>query len=417
MRQNKAFSLLKPASRHPRWRLPVIAVLLAGIGGGGWLAMHAQHFGAVENSAPKAAPKAPAIFELGAADVATVEARELRVTLPVSGTLIPDSQATVRSKVAAEVRETLVQEGMPVTRGQPVMRLDSADLQARVATQQAALEEARARLALARKNQESHQALLQQKFISQTAFDTAQSNVELAQAAVKSAASQLDIVRRALEDAVVRAPIDGIVSKRHVQPGEKVAPDMPLFAVVNLKQLVLEASVPASEIPRVKQGQDVAFNVEGFAGRRFGGRVARINPAAEAGSRAMTVYIEVANRDGALRGGMFARGGITLEQSARMPVVPATALHDEKGGSTVYKVENNKVVTQPVTLGLRSEDDGMVEITSGLAAGSQVLVVKLDAVKPGSDVKLPGAAPAKQSAAAVTSATSTDSPAPAAQKG
>jgi RND family efflux transporter MFP subunit len=182
---------------------------------------------------------------------------------------------------------------------------------------------------------------------------------------------------------------------------------------VNLRQLVLEASVPASEIPRVKPGQGVAFRVEGFAGRDFSGRVARINPAAEAGSRAMTVYIEVANRDGALRGGMFARGGITLEQSARMPVVPAAALRDDQGGSLVFKVENDRVVAQPVTLGLRNEDEGMVEITSGLDAGSRVLVVKLDAVKPGSAVRLPGAAPAKQS----TAAASPPAPASAAQKG
>lgn len=403
MRQDNALSLLKLASRRPRWRMPVIVVLIAAIAGGGWLATHPQDSDAVEHGAAKAAPKAADILELGTGDVATVEERELRVTLPVSGTLMPHSQATVRSKVAAEVRETLVQEGMPVARGQVVMRLDTADLEARVATQQAALEEARARLALAHKNQASHVALLQQKFISQTAFDTAQSNVELAQAAVKSAASQLDIVRRALADAVVRAPIDGIVSKRHVQPGEKVAPDMPLFAVVNLKHMVLEASVPASEIPRIRQGQGVAFQVEGFAGRGFGGKVARINPAAEAGSRAMTVYIDVGNDDGALRGGMFAKGGITLEQSARMPVVPMTALRaDGKGNSTVYKVDNNKVVAQPVALGLRNDDEGMVGIASGLDAGSQVLVVKLDAVKPGSEVRLPGAASPRQSASTPT---------------
>lgn len=403
MRQDNPFSLLKLNARRPRWRMPLIVVLLAGIGGAGWMMTHPQDSNAVENSAAKAAPKAPPVFELAADDIATVEARELRVTLPVSGTLIPHSQATVRSKVAAEVRETLVREGMPVARGQAVMRLDTADLQARVATQQAALEEARARLQLATKNRASQRALLQQKFISQNAFDTADSNVELAQAAVKSAASQLDIVRRALEDAVVRAPIDGIISKRYVQPGEKVAPDMPLFAMVNLQQLVLEASVPASEIPRIKPGQGVAFAVDGFAGRSFEGKVARINPAAEAGSRAMTVYIEVANRDGALRGGMFAKGGITLEKTARMPVLPMTALRndkDGKDGSAVYKIDNNKVVVQPVTLGLRNDDEGLVEIRSGLDAGSRVLVVKLDAVKPGSEVRLPAPAQAGAAAAA-----------------
>jgi membrane fusion protein, multidrug efflux system len=119
------------------------------------------------------------------------------------------------------------------------------------------------------------------------------------------------------------------------------------------------------------------------------------------------VYIDVANNDGALRGGMFAKGGITLEQSAQTPVVPMTALHEDKGVSSVYKVENSKVVVQPVTLGLRNEDEGMVEIKSGLDAGSQVLVVKLASVKPGSEVKLPGAAgstsaPAAQAGAAMS---------------
>ncbi|HYD78767.1 MAG TPA: efflux RND transporter periplasmic adaptor subunit [Paucimonas sp.] len=390
------------SGRRMRWRLPLIAALIAGLGGGGWMFMHAKDSNAVEKKDAKAEKKQE-IFELTRADFATVEARELRVALPVSGTLTPLNQATVKSKVAAEVRETLVQEGMPVARGQAVVRLDTADLAARVATQQAALEEAKARLSLAQKTQESNHALLKQKYISQNAFDTAASQVELAQAAVKSAAAQLDIARRALEDATVRAPFDGIVSKRLVQTGEKVAPDMPLFALVDLKQLIFEAQVPASEIPRVKPGQAVAFHVDGYAGRTFNGKVARINPAAEAGSRSMTVYIEVANKDGALKGGMFAKGGITLEKSEVMPLVPVTALRQDGnagGAPTVYKIDNGKVVAQPVKLGLRNEDEGMAEVTSGLAAGNQVIIVKLDGVKPGSSVKLPESDAVKQAASA-----------------
>jgi membrane fusion protein (multidrug efflux system) len=192
-----------------------------------------------------------------------------------------------------------------------------------------------------------------------------------------------------MDDAVVRAPIDGIISKRFVQPGEKAALDMPLFAMVNLTQLILEAQVPASEIPRVKAGQSVEFNVEGFPGRKFVGKVARINPAAEAGSRAMTVYIAVHNADGALRGGMFAKGGITLEKSAVMPLLPLVALRQENGVDVAYKIDGKKVVAQTVRLGLRNEDEGLVEVASGLATGDRVLAVKLDGIKPGSEVKLP----------------------------
>jgi membrane fusion protein, multidrug efflux system len=388
--------------RRMRWRMPLIAVLIAGLGGGGWMAMHSQDSKAVEKKDAKPEKK-PDVFELTRADFTTVEARELRLNLPVSGTLTPLNQATVKSKVAAEVKETLVTEGMPVARGQAVMHLDTADLASRVATQQAALEEAKAKLSLAQKTQESNLALLKQKYISQNAFDTSSSQVELAQASVKSAASQLEIARRALDDATVRAPFDGIISKRLVQAGEKVAQDTPLFAMVNLKQLIFEAQVPAGEIPRIKAGQGVSFNVDGFSSRTFTGKVARINPAAEAGSRAMTVYIEVANADGSLKGGMFAKGGITLEKSGVMPIVPATALRQENGVNTIYKIENDKVVAQTVKTGLRNEDEGMVEVTSGLAPGSRVLTVKLAGVKPGSIVKLPESAPAKTASADATS--------------
>lgn len=388
MKQDTVHPLHSTASSR-RWRLPLVIFLLIGLGGGGWLAMHAKKTGAVEKSDDKDKNKKPDMYELAAGDFAAIEARELRLLLPVSGTLTPLNQATVKSKVAAEVRETLAPEGVQVMRGQVVVRLDTADLQARLSTQQAALEEAKARLALATKNRESNSALLQQKFISQNAFDTAQSNLELAQAGVKSAQSQLDIARRALDDAVVRAPIDGIISKRFVQPGEKVAPDMPLFAMVNLKQLIFEAPVPASQIPRVQAGQPVVFGVEGFQGRAFAGKVVRINPAAEAGSRTMTVYIEVNNTDGALRGGMFAKGGITLATSRVMPLLPVTALRQENGVDIVYKIENGKVAAQPVKLGLRNDDEGLVEVTEGLAAGARVIAIKLDGVKPGIGVQLP----------------------------
>ncbi|MDP9107621.1 MAG: efflux RND transporter periplasmic adaptor subunit, partial [Pseudomonadota bacterium] len=240
-----------------RWLIPLVVVLLVGAGG----AVVAMRGGNKKVEAPKAAA-APAVMELANSDVVSVDARELRVQLPVSGGLTALHQATVKSKVIGEVRETPVPEGVAVRRGEVVVRLDAADLQARVGAQQAAVEDARARLALAVKNHDNNNALLKQKFISQNAVDTAENSVELARAAVKSANAQLDIARRAMEDAVVRSPIDGIVSKRFVQPGEKAAPDMPLFAVVDLTQLILEAQVPASEIPRVAVGQAVGFTVD-----------------------------------------------------------------------------------------------------------------------------------------------------------
>jgi membrane fusion protein (multidrug efflux system) len=392
----------QPTTRRRRWKKPAAGLLIVLLAGAGWAFMQKskatpEPARAAQAGAGKDGPKVD-VYELSSGDVASVEARELRLNLPLSGSLTPLAQATVKSKVSGVVLETQVQEGMSVAAGQVIARLDAADQRARVAQQQAALDEAGARLSLAQKNNANSQALLKQNYISQNSYDTTQNSVELAQASVNAMAAQLELARIALADTVIRAPLAGVVSKRHVQAGEKVAPDMSVFTIVNLRQLTLEAQVPASEVPRVKVGQEVRFRVDGFAQRDFAGKVARINPTAEAGSRSMLVYISVDNRDAALRGGMFAKGDITTEKSAVTPVVPLAAVRGDKGQQVVYKIEGNKVVSQPVTLGLRNEDEGMAQVTTGLDKGASVIVARLDGVKPGSKVRV-GAAPVAAAAA------------------
>lgn len=117
----------------------------------------------------------------------------------------------------------------------------------------------------------------------------------------------------------------------------------------------------------------------------------------------MMVYIAVDNADRALRGGMFAKGSIVTERSSVAPLVPLTAVRQEKRGTVVYALVGGKVVETPVTLGLRNEDEGYAEVTAGLALGAQVIVARLDGVKPGHEVTFntaPAAAAAAKPAAA-----------------
>ncbi len=398
-------SPIETGARGRRWRVPAAALVLLGLAGGGWAVLHAQDKAQPEAGA-KQGKKSPAdpVYELAKTDVAAIEARALTLSLQLSGSLTPLTQATVKAKVSGQVQLAAPQEGMAVRAGQVLAQLDSADLRARLTQQQAALDEAQARLSIAGKNEANSQALLQQHYISQTAYDTTQNTVDLARANVKSAAALVEIARIALADATIRAPIDGIVSKRHVQAGEKLSPDMPVYTIVDLSALTLEAQVPASEITRVKVGQDVRFRVDGFGQRQFEGKVTRINPTTEAGSRALLVYIAVDNRDAALRGGMFAKGGIVTERSREAPLLPLTALRGEPGRPQVYKIEQGKVVAQAVTLGLRNEDEGYAEVSGGLVGGDRVLVAKLEGVKPGSSVKLAAPAPAAIASAATAGA-------------
>ncbi|MCS0630622.1 efflux RND transporter periplasmic adaptor subunit [Telluria mixta] len=380
----------KPAPRR-RARIIALSLLAVALAGAGAYALTHRAAAPAQAAAPAPAAAKEPVHELSVRDIARVEARPLAVTLPVTGSLMPLAQATVKSKVSGIVLSTAVQEGMDVKAGQVIAQLDPAEARARVAQQQAMLADAQARLTMARKNMSNSASLLKQNFIAQNAYDTSANAVDLAQAAVDSARAQLDLARIALADTTIHAPLSGVVSKRHAQAGEKLAPDSPVFSIVDLKHLTLDAQVPASDIPRIQVGQDVQFKVDGFDGRNFTGKVARINPATETGSRAMIVYVDVANPDGLLRAGMFAKGTVVTEKSNAHPLLPLGAVRKDNGRDVVYRIDNGKVVAQPVKLGLRNQDEGVVEALEGVDAGMTVLAVPLDGIKPGSQVKLPDA--------------------------
>jgi RND family efflux transporter MFP subunit len=153
----------------------------------------------------------------------------------------------------------------------------------------------------------------------------------------------------------------------------------------------IEAPAPASEIPSVRAGQTAAFAVDGFGDRKFEGRVERINPTAQQGSRAILLYISVVNRDGALKGGMFAKGQIVLDRPEPAAVVPATAIREEAGQSYVFTIENDKIARRPVKVGSVQQAEGVVEVLSGLEKGMTVVAARVSGLKAGAPAKLKAA--------------------------
>ena len=335
--------------------------------------------------------KAPPTLEFAASDLTAVEARPLSRWLPVSGALQPVRQAVVKARVSGEVRQVEVREGEPVRAGQAVARFDAADLDARVAERLGAYEAAKAQLALAEKTRAMNVRLLNEKFISQNAFDGSDSSLSVAQGGVKSAEAQLTIARNARKDATVVAPLSGIVAKRHVQPGEKVAFDAPLLTIVDLAELELAANVPAVDVPELRVGMPVELSVDGFGERRFAGRIERISPTTEPGTRSILVFVGLRNADAALKSGMFATGRIGLAASAPVPTLPVAAVRTEAGQSYVWTVDGGKLARRIVVLGRRDDEAGRVEVKTPLPPGAAVLAARFDNLKEGAPalVKVP----------------------------
>jgi membrane fusion protein (multidrug efflux system) len=325
-------------------------------------------------------------------DLYVVEPGALERSLPLTGSLTPLTEATVKAKVAGELVAVTVREGESVKQGQVLARIDLTEVGAKVAAREADVAAARAQLVWAEKNRNQQKALLEKSFISQSAFDNIQSNYEVAVAKLHAADAELVVARKSQGDAVLVAPFSGIVSLRHAQPGERVALDAKVISIVDLSQLQLEASVPPAAIGQVKVGQTMNFRVEGFGEREFAGRIERINPAATAGSRSISVYAVIDNREGLLRGGMFAQGALTLSRVDNALAVPASAVREDIGQTFVYAIQDGVVKRKNVKVGA-PDPAGRVQVLEGLAAGDRIVRVNLGSLREGVSARMAGLKP------------------------
>lgn len=365
--------------KKARWWLAIgVLAAVATIGGAAALAISKR---AAQEESAKKGEKPP--LEFAASDVVRLQPRRLAVELALPGSVQAVSQATVRAKLSAEVRRVLVREGDRVTAGQTVAEFDTAQLRAQFAERSATYESAKAQLATTERTRQANAQLVRQNFISQNAFDTADSAYQAQLAAVAAARAQLEQTQIVLADAIVRAPISGTVAKRNVQPGEKVSFDAPLLSIVDLSQLEVQTQVPVSDVARLKKGMPAQIAIEGLANRSFAGRVERINPSTEPGTRTINVYVSLANEDSLLRAGMFARVALVTSAETEVPALPISALRSDNGTPFVWILVDGKLVRRIVETGRRDERAQFIEVTGGLTPADTVLATKFDNLKEG----------------------------------
>lgn len=360
------------------WAVAVLAL-------GGVAAAVALRMSGREDKSPEAGKPA---LEFVAADLVTPAPRPVVGELSMPGTVQALSQATVRAKVAAEVNAVHVREGDRVRAGQRLVEFDTAALRAQLAERVAALESARANLAQAQRTRQVNAQLVERNFISQSAFDNADAAYRAQVASVEVAQAQLAQVQLMLDDTVVRAPISGHVLRRHVQPGEKAGIDAPLLAIVDLSRLEVQTQAAVSDVARIALGAPAQVVVEGIGERRFDGRVERINPGAEPGTRSINFFVSLPDQGGLLRVGMFATVLLRVGSAEPVPALPLAAIRSDAGLDFVWVLAGDRLRRQPVTLGRRDERARLVQVTSGLALGERVLASRFDGLRDGQPVRL-----------------------------
>lgn len=366
------------------------AVVLAGIAVAGWMVMKPGAApgtalavaGGAAAAGAKAGAKAPPPLEFTSREVVQPTLQRLPQPLAFSGALVAPQTAVLRARAAGTLLSLAVAEGDRVRAGQVLARLDLADVASRAEERAAQVASARTALAQAERTHVGNQRLAAQGFISEIALSGSLAAVETAQAALRAAQAALGTTQVALRDAVLTAPIDGIVSRRHALPGEKVSAEQPLLTLVDLRRLELVGHVGTHEVARLAPGMAVQVQVEGLA-EPITATLARIAPAAEPGTRAIGVTVAVPNPGERLRAGQYALARVVLDDPVERLVLPASAVLASGGESYVWAIEHGALARRSVSVGRRDAGSGLVEITAGLSADSQVLGARFDNLREG----------------------------------
>jgi len=310
-----------------------------------------------------------------AVETAAVTTADLDETVAVVGTLSPKFSAGVKSELTAVVAEVYVAEWVRVKKGTPLARLDTREEEAALEGYKAAVLQAEVAETRALREFERAEKLKTAGLLTQQGLDDAQSAHEAAQATTQAARAQLKAAETRLAKAVLRAPMDGIVSFRGVSAGDRVE-NMggdPAFTIMDTSVFDLTFTVPSTRIEAVKVGRPVRFTTDALPGRTFEGSVAFINPAADPASRAVRVVAQVPNPDGALKAGFFVKGTIITGHRSGVVLVPTAAFlsWDVEGRKAdLFVLDGPTAHRRTIRTGTAFDDS--VEVVEGLKNGEVV---------------------------------------------
>jgi len=409
-------AMLAEAPQRAWWRRPglwIAAALLLAAGAG----LSVWQLQSAKNAAP--------VFV-----TETVSRGKLTLTVSANGTLQPTRSVSIGSELSGTVKRVLVDVNDQVKKGQVLVELDTAKLADQVARSRATLASGIAKVALAAATVKEAQSTLARfeevaklsggKVPSQTELDTARATLDRAKASEASARADVDDARAAastdetnLSKASIRAPMDGVILTRSVEPGYAVAASLQavtLFTVAeNLSQLKLQVNVDEADVGSVKVGQKASFTVSAYPSRNYPATITRVAYGSTTTDNVVTyiTYLDVDNSDLSLRPGMTASSTITATERSNVLLVPNTALRftpsvtgtaaAKSGGGIVssllprmpgnaakktaggtgpskqvWILRDGAAVAVPVTPGI--SDGRMTEITDGaLQAGALVI--------------------------------------------
>lgn len=344
--------------------------------------------------------------------VALVKKDTIKDITMISGKVIPTQEVAVSPKLGGKVTDIRVKVGDKVNKGDILFTLDDGDAQARVDQAQSGVQSSQAAYNTAKANYEANlekiqnakvnlermKVLYEEGIISKSQYEQAQlaasdSSIEVlksqlaqAEAGIGQATAAYKQAVQALEDTVVRAPIDGFVTALNIEVGEMSSNMQAPITISNLNKVYVKINVTENLINKIKSGDKVTANFSALNNKEFIGTISTITPAANSTTQLFDVNIEIDNKDNEIKSGMFANVKFSTNIKKNALIVKSEAVLQKEDKNIVYIVKDNKTIEKQVSIGIDNGD--FAEITSGLSQGDKVIIKGQHYVENGEKVKV-----------------------------
>ncbi|OGQ58288.1 MAG: hypothetical protein A3J24_10100 [Deltaproteobacteria bacterium RIFCSPLOWO2_02_FULL_53_8] len=354
---------------------------------------------------------------------AEVKRQEIIRTVEAVGSFLAFEEVTVSSEVDGKVEKVLVDIGDRVQQGQVLLSLAPEELQYQLDASVAKLHQALAQLGLQNDedrlkndtdvpvvqkaaadlrqtdlNYQRAKDLFQQTLIPKQQLDDAEAKynsaratydatiqqVQVTKAAVEQYRAEVDLARKKLQDTQIKAPFAGWIKEKKVSPGQYLRVQAPVFTIIDSNPLKFTADVPEKMAPWIKVGNALKLQVDAYPEKTFVGNISRINPASKEQSRSFSIEAIIANQEGLLKPGFFAKTSIATQKKDVALIVPVDALFFNYGVYKVFAIDGNRISARDVTIGDKVGND--VEILSGVKENDLVAVADLPQLNDGMEV-------------------------------
>jgi RND family efflux transporter MFP subunit len=330
--------------------------------------------------------------EVSVTEIALVSPSQGQSQLTSTGYVVPQVEVDVSSKLVGRVEKSTISEGSKVKQGDVIFLLDASDQKVQIASAQARVASARARAATARAQLaevslqlDREKRLAASGSVGQATVDDLQARsnsldeqVKATDADVKASDSEVAALGVTLTNTTIKAPVDGTVITKPLQPGDVITPGVPMARIADFSSIVVETDVPEVRLHLVRKGGPCEIVLDAYPEKRWRGEVVEVSPSLNRSKASATVKVRFLDRDDTVLPEMAARVSFLeapldeskLKEPAKK-IVPGSAVAERGGSRVVFVLDSGKIRQEQVTLGARFGDG--YELLDGPAPGTKIV--------------------------------------------